>query len=173
MIGENIEANQALAILPMLTEKHLKALMNVLEHKQFCPSPKDEIGKDETLVSKMIPFEKAIYSRIENIDGEISDIENVISKQKKKDSVRAKRNNEKRKKLFKLFVAHKCFLDKQISRRLGSRLSLIDGHFAIGFGIRKGYKIVAIPDTEENNCERLALMGARISGQRPKKMNFY
>jgi len=173
MTTENIEANQALGILPMLTEKHLKALMYVLEHKHFYPSPKDKIGKDETFVSKMIPFEKAIYSRIESIDGEISGIEEVINKQKKKDSIRAKRNDKKRKTLFELLAAHKCFLDKQISKRLGSRLSLIDGHYSTGFGIRKGYKIVAISDTEENNCEMNTLMSARMCGKRPKKMNFY
>ena len=173
MVGENIKANRALGILPMLTEKHLKALLYVLENKQFYLSPCDKIGKDETFVSKMIPFEKAIYSRIEKIEDEISGIEGIINKQKKKDSIRAKRNNEKRKTLFELLVAHKCLLNKQVSKRLGSRLSSIDGYYSIGFGIRRGYKIVAISETEENNCERFALMNARMSGGRPKKMNFY
>lgn len=168
-----METKLALGILPMLTEKCLKELIHVLEDGPFCLSTKDNINEGETAVSRLIPFEKAIYSRIRSIEDEISDIEEIISKQKKENSIRAKRNKKKHKSLIDLLLAHKHLLNKQISRRLGQRLSLIDGHYPIGFGIRKGYKIVAIFDTEENLCKMYAQMGLVMGGKRPKILNFY
>ena len=173
MIRENTEAGQALNILPMITEKHLKSLIYVLEHKRFYPSPVDEIGEDENFVGKMISFEKAIYSRIRDIDSKISDIEKIINRQKIKDSIRAKRNNKKCETLVELFVAHRCLLGQRISNRLGSCLSLAGGYSAIGFGIRKGYKIVAISCTEKNTCKMYEQTHARMCGERSGEMNFY